>query len=219
MVPAYFGPWEVDQWAELERQRPAAIIVNPANGPGEVEHDGYRALVARLIEQGAEVFGYVATSWLGRDRGDIADDVSHYNEWYGVVRVFFDEIPNQAPRGRRAELKHLSGLCGGERTVFNCGQPVPVRWFGILPGVRFGTFEGPADGLLRSAFAGPPQRQVHLVHSVSSDERRAVMAVLRQRRVAFACVTADTLPNPWDVCPLASESMAQDTAKRVTSLR
>lgn len=223
MVPAYFGPWEVEQWAALERQRPAAVIVNPANGPGQAEVAGYRALADRFSTQGTEVFGYVATGWLARSPVDIAEDVSHYADWYGVKCVFFDEIPNQAHPGRGTVLNQLRSLRGGARTVFNCGQPVPVRWYRTVPDVRFGTFEGPAEGLHRSAFAGPPQRQVHLVHSVSPDQRNAVLAALGQRQVAFACVTEDALPNPWDVCPPELQSDGgkhhQDTTKRVTTIR
>ena len=223
MVPAYFGPWEVEQWATLERLAPAAVIVNPANGPGQAELAGYRALAHRLCAQGTEVFGYVATAWLARNPADIADDVSHYADWYGVNCVFFDEIPNQPHPGRGAVLNQLRSLRGGDRTVFNCGQPVPVRWYRTVPDVRFGTFEGLAEGLHRSAFAGPPHRQVHLVHSVLPDQRNAVLAVLGQRKVAFACVTDDALPNPWDVCPAVLEAMAhdtnRDTTKRATAIR
>lgn len=201
LVPAYFGPWEVAEWAALQRLRPAGVVLNPDSGAGDAEHAGYRPIAQWFASQGTEVFGYIATNWLGRTINDLSAEAKRYSEWYGVTGLFFDEIPNGSQRGRTAFLRSLASLWGGAHTVFNCGQPVPARWYSAVPDVRFGTFEGSAEDLARSAFVGPPHRQLHLVHSVTAAELSTVAATLAQRMVAFACVTADVIPNPWDVCP------------------
>ena len=63
-IPAYFGPWEAAYWTALRSLAPAAVVVNPENGPGTGEHNGYRVLVADLERAGTEVFGYISTDWL-----------------------------------------------------------------------------------------------------------------------------------------------------------
>ncbi len=201
VVPAYFGPWAAGDWRTLLDLAPSTVIINPANGPGDHQHHGYRELVAQLHHCGSEVLGYVATSWLTRPRPAVAADVERYAEYYGVRGVFFDEIPNSPANGRTAELRRLAGLRGPASTVCNCGQPIPRRWFDALPEVRWGTFEGGPEALRAAGFVGPPDRQVHLVHSVTDVDAASVDAILAQRGVALACVTSDELPNPWDVVP------------------
>lgn len=201
LVPAYFGPWANDEWESLVRLRPAIVVINPANGPGEAPHGGYPEKVDRCRAFGAEVLGYVSTRWLQRPIGEIAGDVANYASWYGTSGAFFDEIPNGSSHGRLRALARLNELTGPHRTVFNCGQPIPRRWYRSIPGALWGTFEGGPAQLLRTSFFGPPLRQIHLVHSVPDSAAASVVAELSRRGVGFSCVTSDEMPNPWDVCP------------------
>ena len=201
IVPAYFGPWANEEWELLVRLRPAIVVINPANGPGRAPHGGYRENVDRCRAFGADVLGYVATGWLRRPIDEVADDVTNYGSWYGTSGAFFDEIPNGSARGRLATLARLNALTGRQRTVFNCGQPIPLRWYRVFPEVLWGTFEGAPAQLLETSFLGPALRQIHLVHSVPSSATSTVVAELARRGVGFSCVTTDEMPNPWDVCP------------------
>ena len=201
LVPAYFGPWADAEWDALVRMRPAIVVINPANGPGAAPHLDYRKNVDRCRAFGAEVLGYVATGWLQRSIDEIAGDVANYASWYGTSGTFFDEIPNGSAPGRLGALARLDELTGPQRTVFNCGQPIPQRWYREFPRVLWGTFEGGPAQLRETSFAGPPRRQVHLVHSVPESAAATVVAELLRRGVGFSCVTADEMPNPWDVCP------------------
>ena len=143
----------------------------------------------------------MATRWLQRSVDDIADEADRYRQWYRTSGTFFDEIPNRSAHGRLGALARLDELTRPQLTVFNCGQPIPNRWYRLFPGVLWGTFEGGPQQLAESSFVGPPRRQIHLVHSVSEPTAPAVAAELQRRGVGFSCVTADELPNPWDVCP------------------
>ncbi len=201
VIPAYFGPWETGEWEALLAQRPAIVVINPADGPGEAPHIGYPEIVERCVAIGAEVLGYVATGWLQRPVDAIADEANRYRRWYGTSGTFFDEIPNRSAPGRLGALSRLDALTGPRRRVFNCGQSIPKRWYRLFPGVLWGTFEGGPGQLAESSFVGPPRRQIHLVHSVSERTAAAVAAELSRRGVGFSCVTADEMPNPWDVCP------------------
>ncbi len=200
-VPAYFGPWAAAAWETTINEAPSIVIINPANGPGHDRHPGYSELVSRLKQRDVEVFGYVPTTWLTRPHADVARDVDRYADFYAVAGAFFDEIPNASKAGRVDLLRHLAAIAGPKSTVCNCGQPIPQRWFATLPDVRWGTFEGDPSNLAASRFLGPPERQVHFVHSVSLAEVPTVAATLADRKVGFACMTSDEMPNPWDVFP------------------
>lgn len=204
IVAAYFGPWAMEHWDALASLRPSIVVINPDSGPGSRPHGGYVEIVERCERLGASVYGYVSTRWLDRSFADIAVEVAHYGQWYGVSGVFFDEIPNGSARGRVDDLSRLDALTGHQRTVFNCGAPVPLRWYRLLPDVLWGTFEGGPDQLAASTFRGPPRRQIHLVHSVSPLASERVHRYLDDRRVRYVCVTEDEMPNPWDVCPTDS---------------
>ena len=201
VVPAYFGPWAAGDWEATINEAPSIVIINPANGPGHARHPGYLELVSRLVERNVEVFGYVPTTWLTRSHADVATDVARYAEFYAVTGSFFDEIPNAPKAGRIESLRNLASIVGERSTVYNSGQPIPRRWFDALPHVRWGTFEGDPSSLAASVFGGPPERQMHFVHSVTASDALTVAATLADRKVGFACVTSDEMPNPWDVFP------------------
>ena len=80
------------------------------------------------------------------------------------------------------------------RCVFNPGRRIPKLWFRSLPDAVFVTFEGPADRHGLADPTGPLDRQCHLVHGAVDPH-----AVELPEGIAFAYVTADEAPNPWDV--------------------
>ena len=200
-VPAYFGPWERAEWDVLIDRRPGVVVINPANGPGRACERAYGDVIGRCRTIGAEVLGYLSTRWLDRPVDETAEEAARYRDWYGVSGLFFDEVPNVPTKGRVKVLSRLNDLTPPGQTVFNCGQPIPDRWYRLLPDVRWGTFEGSPAQLAATSFRGPARRQMHFVHSVTNATVGAVRAELHLRDVGFACVTTDQMPNPWDVCP------------------
>ena len=195
-MPAYFGPWEGDAWERLLAARPAVIVINPASGPGERAHGGYRELVARFAITDTAVLGYVTTSYLAKPIASCATEAARHTDWYGVHGIFWDEVPAERERGRVAALRSLRSIAGsgpGVRCVFNPGRPVSRGWYRSLSDSVFVTFEGPASAYDVVDVRGPSDRQCHLVHSADGDP------VLPLPGVGFAYVTPDRPPNPWDV--------------------
>ena len=205
LVPAYFGPWQAADWQNVLNERPAIVVLNPANGPGTSPFPEYRTLVSRLRRRGSTVLMYVHTGYFRRPIGLIEADVRRAIDYFGVDGVFFDEVPVDDARAVRATIKTLVGLTPG-LPVFNAGRVVPARWFTTWPDALFVTFEGSLrqfterfSGDCGTAVVGPPGRQIWLVHSVPHRSLARVRRSADAHGVGFVYVTADKLPNPWDV--------------------
>ena len=205
LVPAYFGPWQEDDWDRLSADRPEIVVVNPANGPGTTRSPPYRRLIDALRRRGSNVLMYVHTDYFRRDTVAVAADVRRAFDWFGVDGVFFDEVPVDDNREVRRLLRFLAGL-SPDICVFNAGRAVPKAWFSLHPNAAFVTFEGSAHQFVERfgsdphlVVVGPGARQVWLVHSLPARSHRRYLTVLADAGIGFGYLTSDRLPNPWDV--------------------
>ena len=202
-VPAYFGPWQQTDWSLLIAARPAIAVINPASGPGDRRHPGYRQLVRKLASAHCTVLGYVHTSWLQRPLHEIAQAVDRYRDWYGVTGLLLDEIALE-PSSLRLLRQLLATFPEPTTLVLNPGRSVPPSWQTAIPSASWITFEGSARTYLdrrKSVGRARPgtSKQWHLVHSVPKSLERAVIERIGIEQPGFGYVTADRLPNPWDV--------------------
>jgi Spherulation-specific family 4 len=205
LVPAYFGPWEVGHWSRLLADRPAIVVINPANGPGSGPSAQYLSLVRRLQESGSTVLMYVRTGYFRRPEPEIALDAANARAWFGVDGMFFDEVPVDDTASVAARLDTLAELSPAY-CVFNTGRTVFGDWFDRWPHALFVTFEGSAKQLTERfgnrpdrQVWGPAARQLWLVHSVPAGSRNRYRRLLGDAGLGFGYVTDDVLPNPWDV--------------------
>ncbi len=197
-VPAYFGPWEQTHWAELLACRPELVVINPDTGPGATVHSGYQSLVRQMRRSGTIVLGYVPTWWGQRPIASCRRDGDRYVSMYGTSGVFFDEVTVEL-----AALSNLRTLGTGYGHVgFNPGRVIPQEFRWALPAAVWVTFEGTARRYLersteRDGISHPTD--CHLVHSVPRSLRLRVERALQRFQPGFSYVTADRMPNPWDV--------------------
>jgi Spherulation-specific family 4 len=198
VVPAYFGPWERHHWAMLVQARPSVVVINPASGPGHEPQSDYRPLVEQLQRNGTTVLGYVTTSWLTRSTPECAADAHTYVDTYGTSGVLYDEVPSEV-----SALEHLTRLVAESpnTVVFNPGRQIPSRFRSALPNATWVTFEGTARQYLERHSGNQKAHAAdwHLVHSVAASVRPQVLRTLQRNNPGHAYVTADRMPNPWDV--------------------
>ena len=204
-VPAYFGPWQKDDWTAVRRDRPAVVVINPANGPGTAPTAAYKRLTKSLQLGGTAVLMYVHTGYLTRPRHEMVLDAERAAAWFAVDGVFFDEVAAEDSRPVRSSLDFLAGLSPGV-CVFNAGREVPQRWFQRWPHASFVTFEGSAGQFVQRfgtgpcpQVTGPADRQWWLVHSLAPRYHARYWRLLEQAGVGYGYLTNDRLPNPWDV--------------------
>jgi Spherulation-specific family 4 len=203
-VPAYFGPWERHHWASLLNARPAVVVINPASGPGPEPQGGYGPLVEQLRRNGTTVLGYVTTSWLARSVAECAAEVRTYLDAYGTTGVLYDEVPpDLAALEQLYQLAQPAVAGSASVVVFNPGRQIPQEFRDALPTVSWVTFEGTGRQYLeRHGGTHPPVASPtdwHLVHSVPPSSWARVLRTLHRNAPTHAYVTADRMPNPWDV--------------------
>jgi Spherulation-specific family 4 len=178
--------------------RPSFVVINPASGPDYEPRSDYRRLVDQFKRNGTTVLGYVTTSWLTRSAHECAADALAYVETYGATGVLYDEIPAELPL-----LEPLAKLfeASPKTVVFNPGRQIPVEFRTAVPGATWVSFEGTAHQYIeRHAKTQPAHpNDWHLVHSVAPSLRPRVQRILARNRPGYAYITADRMPNPWDV--------------------
>jgi hypothetical protein len=198
VVPAYFGPWERHHWAMLREARPSVVVINPASGPGSEPQGDYRPLIEQLQRNGTTVIGYVTTSWLTRSTPECVADAHMYLDTYGTTGVLYDEVPIDI-----SALEQLTDLVGQSpnTVVLNPGRQIPSRFRSTLPNAMWVTFEGTARQYLERHAGNQPANSTdwHLVHSIAPSFRARVLRTLESNNPGHAYLTADRMPNPWDV--------------------
>ncbi|WP_236652438.1 spherulation-specific family 4 protein [Streptacidiphilus neutrinimicus] len=183
LVPAYFHPSaDPASWAVLRAAAPrlAAVVVNPASGPGPAPDPAYARERGELTP--TRVLGYVDTDYGRRPHAEVVAEIAAYRDWYGVDGVFLDQTPD----GSQA-LPHYVRLAvaarslGAAYVVLNPGLPPHPAYLDLADLVV--TFEGPwsaygdraPDAGTHLVYAAPPYAPVH------------------------GYATAGELPNPWAV--------------------
>ena len=81
MVPAYFYPIGNNDWNAMSNAAgrvPLTALLNPDSGPGTAPDQNYVSAVANLHTAGAQVVGYVHTSYATRPWSQVTNDVNLY---------------------------------------------------------------------------------------------------------------------------------------------
>ena len=204
-VPAYGYPGESDLWAELA-QLPAGsvVVLDPANGPGELSDTTYEQSVAAVRAAGVHIYGYVDTDYGRRSTVDMLEDVRRHVVWYSVDGVFLDQTPAAFEPAIAAVIR--AAQSEGLQVSINPGQPIVDRQWVVLAD-HVVTFEGDAALYKRTQMPRwlwdfPADKFWHLVYALA--DMGQLQAVLRQASAQHAemiYVTDGTLPNPWQRLP------------------
>jgi hypothetical protein len=205
LIPLYVHPAEDPAaWHRLITcaDRAYAVVLNPANGPGDGPDPAFVAAAGALRSAGARLLGYVDTDYGARDPAAAAADLRRHQEWYGADGCFLDRVtaaPDGLPACRRL-VRSLRRL-GASTVVLNPGvHPAPgyVRLADLTV-----TFEGHWSTYV-SAFSRPswavrqsPERLCHLVYGVPGPLVPLAVRTARERGAAVCGPVTGEPPNPW----------------------
>jgi spherulation-specific family 4 protein len=208
VVPAYFHPAvEPADWALLARsaRRLRLVVLNLADGPGDLFDPAFVDVVARIVDAGVAVAGYVDTDYGRKSRRDVLAEWRRYREWYGVDSVFFDRAASGVEHvAHYAALAGAARQCGARLVAFNHGT-YPAPEF-AEHGDLLGTFEGPWPAFRDAEVPSwvhdlPADRFFNLVYAVTPGLNSRIAVLAAERNVGSALCTDRRPPNPWDHLP------------------
>jgi hypothetical protein len=207
-VPAYAHPMIApDAWRRLETLDLGGgfVVLNVADGPGEVIDPSYVTVTEALLRHGSTVCGYVDSGYGLRAPELVLADAARYRDWYGVTSVFADQVASGAdavPHYRR--VVEALRADGAGVVVLNPGAVPDPDIAGI--GDIVVTFEGTWEQH-RLQRTPPwvkrslrPESLCHLVYSVP--RRASVPRIISRAGSAGAGIvgiSSDGMPNPWSM--------------------
>ncbi len=209
------------------------VVVNAANGPGDVEDLNWTAFIRIARAAGAVVLGYVSTGYGTRPEADVKADVDRWGTLYGSAGLdgmFYDEQTfDTGPGGagdayvqlykRYTEYAHEKGYYP---VVSNPGVPQQAAYFKVNTGDIIVTYENstyPGETLLHGNFVDGPvdfnyTRRASLVYGQAALDTVEVAKLRKYARWIY--VTDDTLPNPWDTLPAYLDELYAAVGSRVS---
>ncbi|MDC0772080.1 spherulation-specific family 4 protein [Streptomyces sp. HD] len=209
LIPYYEHPSvRPAEWDAIIAAAPRlhGVVLNPANGPGEIPDPAFAEVAARLRDSGADVrvLGYADTDYGRRPYADVVRDIARHRDWYGTDGVFLDQVAaGRAEFGHYQRIAAAAWAAGCGTLVLNHGtapHPSYARIADVLV-----TFEGTWATYTR---LGPQQwrggtgvRLCHLVYGVPPDADLAGLA--RARGATVHCAVPGTGDHPWGTLPHA----------------
>ncbi len=208
VVPAYFHPaLAAADWATLASVAPQLqlVVLNVANGPGEVEDPAFVDVVRNARTAGAPFAGYVDTNYGRKTSDEVLSELHRYWKWYGVCNVFLDRSASGVEHvSRYREIAVHCRAFGADLVAFNHGTyPAPeyAEHADLL-----GTFEGPLPAFLDLEVPSwvhdlPARQFFHLLYSTPTEVAEPVRLLSEERNVGALYRTELSPPNPWSGLP------------------
>lgn len=193
-ITYYWADWyqgEASKWKKV--LTPGAslgfVILNISSGSGDTKQDDWVEQAKRAKNSGAQVLGYVRTTFGKRPKTEVLQEIKNHLDWYDVDGVFLDEAVNgwsdeQKPYVAYYQDLHdsLKALYGSAFWVVNNPGSNTIEEMVSTADVLM-TFEQSAEKYLNSEFAitpdfyrnYPSSKFWHVVHDVTAENYRAVM--------------------------------------------
>ncbi|MFJ6699054.1 spherulation-specific family 4 protein [Streptomyces sp. NPDC091272] len=196
-------PWRL---ALAAADRVHGVVLNAADGPGELADPAFAEASRGLRAAGVPVLGYVDLDYGERPESEVAADLERHRSWFSVDGWFFDRAPAE-----RSALPHCrrtvraARRTGARTVVLNPGAH-PAPGYARLADLIV-TFEGHWTSYVapfdrpRWTTRFPPERFCHLVYGVPRAMSPVAVRTALDRGAAVCCAVGGELPNPWSALP------------------
>ena len=205
VIPLYTYPTDGSWTAVIQAKHsypnvPFMAVINPDNGPGHSRDSNYVHGIKDLQAAGVKVLGYVPTAYAADSISSVKAEVDHYNTWYGVDGIMFDEMNNQ--QGYEAYYSTLGSyvhsLFPDSLTMGNPGTEVPTSYIGTLDVLNVYESNGyPELSFITYAGYSPSNFSVIVIGSSLDTSFLTGLSGV----ASWVYATDATLPNPYDALP------------------
>lgn len=196
-IAAYFDP--ATYWNDAIAGAPETglMILNVNSGvdeKGKFQRE-FRDVTDKARAQGIVVLGYIFTNLGKRPSSEVNRETDLYFEWYGVDGIFLDNTPHDGNH-----LDYYRGLADHARNVqaeaivaMNPGYSPDRRYMSFVDVMV--TYEYDYASYRKQTFPSwtldyPPDRFMHMVHSVPSAEAASnALRLAKERNAGYVFVT------------------------------
>lgn len=213
LVPLYVHPavdpaaWQAV--AAADPGRIAAVVLNLADGPGDIPDNVFAEAADELRKAGLPLLGYADTDYGRRPHAAVVDDILTYRQRHGITGVYLDQVathPGALAHYRR--LATAARAAGCATVVFGHGDHPDPGYAEVGLADLLVTFEG--DWETYRAMTLPlwtgrhaAARFCHLVYDVPAREAGEAAALIAARRAGVGCAVPGAGDNPWRTLPHA----------------
>lgn len=207
-VTYYWADWydgDHSQWKKILTPGSALgfVILNISSGSGDAKQEDWVEQARRAKNSGAQVLGYVRTTFGKRPKEEVLLEIQNHIDWYGVDGVFLDEAVNGWSSEQKPYIPYYQDLFdtlkakyGSEFWVVNNPGSNTVEEMISTADVLM-TYEQSAQNYLHNEFAITPEFYLkypsskfwHVVHDVTQDNYREVMEKADREHCAHVYLT------------------------------
>ncbi|WP_346843725.1 spherulation-specific family 4 protein [uncultured Rothia sp.] len=207
-VTYYWADWYKEtgsEWKKILTPGTALgfVILNISSGSGGTKQDDWAEQARRAKNSGAQVLGYVRTTFGKRPKVEVLQEIQEHIDWYGVDGVFLDEAVNGWSDEQKPFIPYYQDLYdilkdkyGSEFWVVNNPGSNTVEEMIPTADVLM-TYEQSAENYLHNQFAitpgfylkYPSSKFWHVVHDVTPENYRQVMEKADREHCAHIYLT------------------------------
>ena len=195
-------------------------VINPASGPGNGDannDDNYKFGIQVLSTSGAQVIGYVPTTFGMRNINDVFSDIDKYASWsiqYRVQGIFFDEAANSADP---AVVEYYRKIYQYAKRRFGCKGKYITNQGTKTPEVYLTGNRATDSAVIFESYYSPDwinyspddsyvanhadTEFAAIIHSCPAGDLSNAFDFAVQRNIGMIYITDDVMDNPYDSLP------------------
>jgi len=206
-IPAYFDPLTKSWRLIRSTLKPGNIIISSLLYSDDPPAQKFVDEVNYTKSLGLRVFGYVHTSYGGRNIDEVFANIDRFKNYWGINDIFLDNFLCSAENFnyyfrirdyiRKNNGKIIINSCGGLRAGEYC-----MNFADIV-----NIYEGSYATYLTRTFPDwvlnyPPERFSHLIYETPESSLPNAISLSKKHHAGHVYITNDVLePSPWDTVP------------------
>ena len=209
VVPEYEYPTSGPMWSDsIGTHPPPIMILDVDSGNSTAPDSTYQATVAQAKAAGAEILGYVDTSYASKATATVETDATNYKTWYGVTNIFFDNVSSDISTLSYYQTldNYVHTTNPGSLVMLNPGDFPPEQF--MTAGDVLMVFENSYANYVNAQIPSwvynyPSTRFVNTIYAASASQWQNALSLSQSRNAGDVYITDDTddAGNPYDSLP------------------